>query len=461
LPTGSFDDGGTHVPGGLTGPVERVVVVGAGIAGLTVANAMAHAGVECVVLEARDRIGGRLHTIDLAGFPVDLGGSWIHHPIGNPLRAFADQVGVACREGDPLPTLAGFDCREGRRLSAVELAAILDLQFESFPDAVELLRVQLGSAASAADAIETFVAGADLAPGAARRARQALRAEIEADAADAAERQSLRWLWTEDEYAGNLFGDLPVGGYRSLVDALSAGLDVRLGVDVAEVVQSASGVHVRSSDDATQDASHTVVTVPLGVLKRGAPQFSPILPPERLAAIEALGFGRYEKVALHFDEAFWHAADISHLVLFPDDPDEPTQWIFDLDAFGAGPTLVCHAFHGATGHVLDGTPADAVQWAVGLIARAMGGSCPEPAAVAVTSWATDPHAGGAYAHVPPGVDRSALDLLGEPVGGRVLFAGEHTQSARLGYADGAFSSGIREAKRLLGAPTVRLGRVGS
>jgi len=82
----NFDDGRADVRGGVTGPVERVVVVGAGIAGLTVASALAHGGVECVVVEARDRIGGRLHTVDLAGSPVDLGGSWIHTPIGNPGR---------------------------------------------------------------------------------------------------------------------------------------------------------------------------------------------------------------------------------------------------------------------------------------------------------------------------------------------------------------------------------------
>jgi polyamine oxidase len=64
------------------GPVDRVVVVGAGIAGLAAASRLRRVGIECLVLEARDRIGGRPHTIDLAGVPVDLGGSWIHHPIG-------------------------------------------------------------------------------------------------------------------------------------------------------------------------------------------------------------------------------------------------------------------------------------------------------------------------------------------------------------------------------------------
>ena len=176
-----FDDGRTDVPVGAAEPVERVVVVGAGIAGLTVANALAHGGVECVVVEARDRIGGRLHTVNLAGSPVDLGGSWISTPVGNPMRAFAQQAGVPCRSANPLPELAGFDCGEGRRLSAAEVQASLRMQLEGFPEARGRLLAELGPDASAADGIEAFVAGAGLAPGPARRARQALRALIEAE----------------------------------------------------------------------------------------------------------------------------------------------------------------------------------------------------------------------------------------------------------------------------------------
>jgi polyamine oxidase len=139
-----FDDGRADVPVGAAEPVERVVVVGAGIAGLTVANALAHGGVECVVVEARDRIGGRLHTVDLAGSPVDLGGSWISTPVGNPMRAFAQQAGVPCRSANPLPELAGFDSGEARRLSAAEVEASLSMQLEGFPDAVGRLLAELG-----------------------------------------------------------------------------------------------------------------------------------------------------------------------------------------------------------------------------------------------------------------------------------------------------------------------------
>ena len=98
------------------------------------------------------------------------------------------------------------------------------------------------------------MAEAGLAPGPARRARQALHAVIEAESADLAERQSLRWMWNEIEYEGDYFGDVPDGGYRRLVDAMATGVDLRLGVEVAEVVHSAGGVRVRSADGTSEEA---------------------------------------------------------------------------------------------------------------------------------------------------------------------------------------------------------------
>jgi polyamine oxidase len=456
----AFDDRRPDVPGGATGPVERVVVVGAGIAGLTAANALAHGGVECVVVEARDRAGGRLHTVDLAGSPVDLSGSWIHMPAGNPLSAFAKQAGVPCRSADPVPEMAAFDCGEGRRLPAAETGEALGFYLEGFPEAAGRLAAELGPDSSAADGIEAFLAGAGLAAGPARRARQMLYGGVEAESAGLAGRQSLRWMWNEFEYDGNYFGDVPDGGYRRLVDAMATGLDLRLGVEVTEVTVSAGGVRVRGADGTDEEGTHVVVTVPLGVLKRGAPRFSPGLPPDRLAAIGRLGFGRFEKVALRFDEPFWRAAGFPHLTIFPANPAEWVVWALGLDAFGAGPALVFFVFHSDAARLSDATGERATRWALDLLAQATGRPCPAPAAVAVTSWASDPYAGGAYTHIPPGASPADADLLGEPVGGRLLFAGEHTQSARLAYADGALTSGIREAKRLLGQPSVRLGPIG-
>jgi monoamine oxidase len=410
------------------------------------------------VLEARDRVGGRLHTVDLAGTPVDLGGSWIHHPIGNPMSALAVELGVTVSPGDPLPTLGGYDHGEGRPLSRAEVEALMTLVWDEFPSAAADLIAECGPQSSVAVAIERFLARVDLEPHTLRRARQMLRADAEAQAADAAEHQSLQWFWNEMEYGGEFFGDLPSGGYRSVVQGLAAGLDVRLSTPVAELALSPSGATVRAADGTTYDATHVVVTVPLGVLKRGVPAISPALPPGHAASIERLGFGRYEKVCVGFAEPFWREAGVSHSLLFPADPDEAAVFVMDHDAFGAGAALTFHVFDSLTGHVVDAEPADAARWALDLLAGALGHAGPEPVAIAVTSWARDPWAGGGYSHLPPGCDPSDADRLGEPVGGRLLFAGEHTQSARIGYADGAMSSGIRAAKALLGRTRVRLGR---
>jgi len=185
-------------------------------------------------------------------------------------------------------------------------------------------------------------------------------------------------------------------------------------------------------------------------------RFTPALPPDRLAAIGRLGFGRFEKVALRFAEPFWREAGFPHMMVFPRDPEEWMVWVMGQDAFGGGPVLVFFVFHSAAERLAGAGTDASVRWALGMLAEAIGRPCPEPAVVAVSSWAADPWTGGAYTHIPPGASPADADLLGEPVGGRLLFAGEHTQSARLAYADGALTSGIREAKRLLGTPAVRI-----
>ena len=177
----------------IEGPVERVVVLGAGIAGLAAASRLHRAGIEAVVLEARDRIGGRLHTVDLAGIPVDLGGSWIHHPIGNPCRRLA-RVRHRARPGRPLPSLAAYDRAERRRLDRAESRRCSSEVFDAFEQAADTLRDRLAPDATALDAIEAFIAERGFVGARARRARQGLLAEVEADAGDRADNQSLRWF---------------------------------------------------------------------------------------------------------------------------------------------------------------------------------------------------------------------------------------------------------------------------
>ena len=144
--------------------------------------------------------------------------------------------------------MAAFDLGEGRRLTAAEVSESLDLTFSVFPDSLSRFALRLGPErfdGRRDRVLRGRIGSRRSSP--ARRARQALRADVEADASDSAERHSLRWFGNELEYDGDFFGDLPVGGYRSLVTAMAAGVDVRLGVAVTEVEHSDHDVVVHTS----------------------------------------------------------------------------------------------------------------------------------------------------------------------------------------------------------------------
>ncbi|HRD63109.1 MAG TPA: NAD(P)/FAD-dependent oxidoreductase [Nocardioides sp.] len=450
MPARAFDDGSTEIPTPVPGEPGRVVVVGAGIAGLTVANALTAAGVDCVVVEARDRIGGRLHTVEVDGHVADLGGAWIHHPEGNVLSDWVEHAAVPWIV-DPTGTrFTGADLGEGRRLGPEELAGV---GYAVFEPVARRVRADLAAGRpdrSVAEVVDEYLAEAGP-PGAERdRLRQLMAAMVEQDGAGPFDAISARWALTEDMFVGDVVDHVPVGGYRSILSPLAAGLAIRLGLAVRRIEQTGDGVRV-VGDGWSESGTHAVVTAPLGVLKSGAVEFVPPLPPQRQAIIDRTGFGTLEKVVLAFDEPFWRDRDpgLQHSVIYPADRREPAIWTWD---FGLSPTLMFLVAHGAASSMR----RDPLAWAVEQLEAVYGEPLPiAPTAFASTDWLGDRYARGAYAHVCFGERASDLDALGEPVD-RICFAGEYTGSERAGYADGAMSSGLREAKRLLQQAAVRL-----
>jgi monoamine oxidase len=91
-----------------------------------------------------------------------------------------------------------------------------------------------------------------------------------------------------------------------------------------------------------------------------------------------------------------------------------------------------------------------------VLRHVQGGPVPRPTNVAITRWSRDRFSRGSYSYIPVGASAADQNTLAEPVGGRILFAGEATSTARYGYADGAMTTGIREAKRLLRRSAVEL-----
>lgn len=450
MPTRAFDDGSTAIPAPAPGDVGRVIVVGAGIAGLTVASALTTAGVECVVVEARDRIGGRLHTVELDGHVADLGGAWIHHPEGNVLDAWAAHASVPWIV-DPTGTrFTGADLGEGRRLTSDELAGVGYAVFEPVTRRLEEDLAAGRPDRCAADVVDDYLTSTHPEGVERDRLRQLMAAMVEQDGSGPFDTISARWALTQDMFVGDVVDNVPVCGFRSILAPLAAGSEIRLGQPVRRIAQTDGGVTV-SGDGWSESGSHVVVTVPLGVLKSGTIEFDPPLPPQRRTLVDRTGFANLEKVIVAFAEPFWRAEDpgLQHSVIYPADRDEPATWTWD---FGLAPTMMFLVAHSAAPSMW----RDPLGWALEQFEAVYGEPLPaEPTAWVNTDWLHDEYARGAYAHIRYGEHATDFDALGEPVG-RICFAGEHTGSERAGYADGAMLGGLREAKRLLRQPAVRL-----
>ncbi|WP_168929600.1 NAD(P)/FAD-dependent oxidoreductase [Nocardioides sp. GY 10127] len=457
--TRTFDDGSDAVPDPVPGAVTRVVVVGAGIAGLACANALATAGTDVVLVEARDGVGGRLRTVEVGGHTADLGGAWVHHPEENLLTDWLALAGVDWVV-DPTGTrFTGADLGEARTLTPAELEgtgyAVLEPVAAHLRAALEAGEPDV----SAAAAIDAYLADAH-SPGPERdRLRQLMAAMVEQDGSGPLEAISARWALTGGMLVGDVVDNVPVGGYRSVLAPLAAPLRqagrLLLGRLVTHVRTTDEGVRVEGvTDDGeawSETGSHVVVTVPLGVLKAGSITFDPPLPAARQAVVDRTGFGTMEKVFLSFEEPFWREkhTGLQHSVIYPADRDEPATWTWD---FGLSPTLMFLVASSA----VERLQRDPRAFALEQLEAVYGGPLPaEPTDVVSTDWAHDELARGAYGHVRPGQDDSDFDVLGEPVG-RVCFAGESTDAERAGYADGAMATGLREAKRLLGRASVEL-----
>jgi monoamine oxidase len=460
--TQEYDDGSDSVPEGATGDPERVIIVGAGWAGLTLANALRNAGVEHVLLEARSRIGGRAHTVDVGGVPIDLGCSWIHEPVGNPLTQFAEQAGVARRNADielDVATIRAYDAFADREATLPEKLAAFAHAVNFGDSEAAGISAELGSGASVYDGAQVYLDRQGLEGDARRHAEFVIQLISESGDNYEWERISLDyWANYESPYTGVGQGVFPVGGYGRLIRTMAGDTEVRLRHRVQGIERHRRGVvvHCRAGRRRRRIlGSHVVVTVPLGLLKARTIAFDRGLPRRKRRAIRRVGYGAFEKVALVFDEPFWSDATHTHMLFMSDHaPLELPLWL-DLNEISGAPGLVAIGGGRCARQLYALRPDDRLALTLARLKEILGRDVPQPTAWRSTDWHGSRYTRGAYSTIPVGSTLADLDVLASPVGGRVLFAGEATHH-RLGYADGAMSSGIREAKRLLRKPSVSL-----
>ena len=431
------------------------IVVGAGIAGLTAARLLQGAGQRVVVLEARNRVGGRVWSDRSDGHVTDRGASWIHGITDSPVFAAVTAFGMPTVEF----TVGGYqpDSRPIAHYSPAGTRLTADDAARYVAD-IHAVDAALRGAIAASDRDASY-----------RDATEVALAEVaDADEWDGERTQRVReylehrseeqyGAWIDDLAAHGLDDDQVDGdevvfphGYDALATGLAAGLDIRLESVVSRVEWGAVGVSVTTSTG-TLTASSAVVTVPVGVLQSDDFDISPALPPDVAGPLSRLRMNAFEKVFLRFDRRFWD----TDVYAIRQQGEEGRWWHswYDLTALDDTPTLLTFAAGPAATATREWTDAEVTASVMVQLRRLYGADIPDPVGIVRTDWQSDPWAGyGSYAYMTVGSDTSDHDALATPIGGVLHLAGEATWTDDPATVTAALCSGHRAAENVLGRP---------
>lgn len=424
---------------------KSVIVVGAGVSGLAAAQILRLNGFDVIVLEARDRIGGRIFTDrESLGIPIELGASWIHGITGNPLYKLTQTNGIKTIDCD-YESMPQIFQRDGQELDA---ASVTDLKAAFSKIRKRLSNMQRASMKedrSLSSAIWQVIPGLKLSARNAELIKHVISTDIENDYATNAEHLSLQSFEEDESFTG---GDYLVpNGYSAIVDLLARALDIRLSKVVKAIDYSGDRVKIVCASGEQFAGDFAVSTLPLGVLKQRVVAFSPDLPMSKLQAIEGLGMGFFDKVYLRFKERFW-SNEYSWIEYAGEEPD---QWpmFFNLARFCDKPVLVAFNVGRFAEQLEHKSEEEVVSECLAILRKMYGAKVQTPLATKCTSWGRDPFSLGSYSYVPVGASTAHYDALGAAVEEKLFFAGEACNSKHYSSADAAYLTGEKAARQII------------
>ncbi|RKG91755.1 flavin monoamine oxidase family protein [Corallococcus terminator] len=440
-----------------------VVVIGAGVAGLTAARDIARTGASVAVLEARDRVGGRTLTRDVGGGAVDLGGQWVGPRQRHVLR-LADSLGLKRfaqhHQGTKVLEVRGGLRTYKGKVPSLPLLSLLDLQrtvWKLDGLAKKVPREKPAAAPRAAEwdalTVEDWKQRHVPTWGARAALDIATRAVFAAEPSEVSFLHFLSYVHSNGglmpltEIENGAQAERFVDGAQSLSLRLAEALPpdrVVLSAPVRAVLQDARGVTATTTDGRTVRARYAVVATPPALAERI--DFGADLPAGRRRVHADLPMGSVIKVVATYAHPFWREAGLSGEAV---SDVGPVRLCFDDCGPGGHHPALVGFFLGDTARAWTGRPAgDIHRAALEGFARFFGPQALTPVAVAELNWKAEAFSTGCYVGLPrPGTLTAIGEALRAPFG-RVHWAGTETAIEGCGYIDGAVESGERAATEI-------------
>lgn len=400
-----------------------VAVIGAGAAGIGAARRLQDAGFDVLLIEARDRLGGRSCTFDTALGAVDLGCGWLHSADRNPWTQIAERLGFEVDRTAPPWQESQHDLgmpraeRKAFNEAATRFWARLDAAADAAREdmaASELLEPG-GRWNALIDAISTFINGAEL------------------------DRVS---LIDSRAYEDSLVNWRLASGYGRLIAAYATDIPTALGT-VVRNIDHRSRALIIVTDRGSLQAHHVIVAVPTNVLAEGGIRFDPELPDKRTAAA-GLPLGNAEKVFFTVEAA----EEFPSNARFFGSNDRVGTGIYHMRPFQR-PMIEAYFGGRLARDLAQAGAAEMTAFAVDEIVDVLGASMRgRLTGVASSRWAVDPFSRGSYSHALPG-QAGARVVLAAPFEGRLFFAGEACSPHGFSTAHGALESGRAAADAVL------------